>query len=1635
MLIHRLLKALSATLLAAVFAAGAQAAVTDISTDPLNTYSAPSSTDVKPNVLFVLDDSGSMDWDFMPDWACASYSVTNSSCNNTGEDPSSTRSEALFRNSAYNGVYYNPATTYVTPVLYNADGSVNTTTYPSQTSANTSAWTAVKNDGYGVQISGTTDLTAKNKYFYTLVAGEWCNSSRLTDCQTSSTVAYANPATLRWCNSSATSTAASPAVNSCQASFNSTSGYGFTWARAPSPNLTTITIGGNTTTATAVSSITVNNQQILSAATAASTNASTVAAAIAVNINKCTAAIAGACQVSGYTAYAVAGVVTIAAPLPANISYTPVITKSGTLTATTAAFAVGTVPGASLLTVITPDRDNYPYPGTSAKAAKRLDCAGTVCTYAEEMTNYANWWAYYRTRMQTMKSATSNAFAAMDSAADVAGNVSRFRVGYMSLNNNTSHDFLNLNEFKTAQKNGWFTKLFAANPSNSTPLRHALSTAGRLYAGKLNGTSLNGSTVTDPLQYSCQQNYTILSTDGYWNEADNTVNKLDGATDVGNQDGALPPPYNDGGGATYQARTSSLQSQTTTLKTQTNQLQQRTSTLEQRRSNDSGQTWYEDWHAVSSCLPDTSSSTRTQCRYTAWTGWSDTASCTIANQSTSGTWSVATARQCQWAGWSALTPVATCTPINQDTSDPYTANSTSNGLARNCASSITSNFGNVGAGGSCTVTTVPDANGQTTQCRYDSWLGWTTVSSCSALAQSSAPNYTVVTATECQTLSNAGTSNTLADVAAYYYGKDLRDAAATGADATGTCTGPIIAPATIANDLCANNVPSNMLDVAKTQHMTTFTLGLGAQGLMAYSPTYKSDKSGDFYDVSAKSAAGGSNHDVCSWMTSGNCTWPQPSSNKQSTIDDLWHAAVNGRGTYFSAKDPASLASGLAATLAAIINTPRPGTAAAAASSNPNISTSDNYVFSSSYKSVEWYGELIRQQIDSAGTLTDQQWSAMRLLDCATTLWTPTTSYPVGSVFRNGTSCYAVTTEYISGASFGSTDTGKTVLVTTPGGSPVVAQTTRTLYTKGASGLIPFQWADLVAASLASHFTAPAISYSSPVAGLSQFCASGTTCLSTTLQSNNTVATGGAAGEALVNFLRGDRSNETTFYRKRSHVLGDIVASEGRYVKVPIFNYTDANYDAFKSAKASRSGKVYVSANDGMLHAFDAESGEESWGYIPSFVLPNLYKLADMNYNTHHQYSVDNSPETGDICPNAPASACSASQWKTILVGGLNRGGKGYFALDITNPASPALLWEFTDANLGYSYGNPRITKLADGTWVVLLSSGHNNADGVGRLYVLNANTGALIRTISTGVGSAATPSGLARISAHSPNADSNNTTDAVYGGDLLGNLWRFDINNTIAPTGYEAKLLVSFVDASGNPQPITAKPTTATINGKTVVFVGTGRYLGISDLTNAQFETFYAVKDNPDATTLGNPRLSASNFVGQTLSSGTCPVGAPTTWCIPGQSVRGSTSNAVDWDLKNGWYVDFVTGGERSVTDSALAFGTLLFTTIAPNNSSASACGAETPDGSASYLYALDYRTGAPVQGTGAVSGVSLGNVIATRPIILKVNGAIRYLIRTSHSGSAPGTDMGGSTGGIVPTVPGSGPTRRVSWRELINE
>jgi Tfp pilus tip-associated adhesin PilY1 len=890
-----------------------------------------------------------------------------------------------------------------------------------------------------------------------------------------------------------------------------------------------------------------------------------------------------------------------------------------------------------------------------------------------------------------------------------------------------------------------------------------------------------------------------------------------------------------------------------------------------------------------------------------------------------------------------------------------------------------------------------------------------------------------------------GTRNTLADVAAYYYKTDLRT------PALNNCSGAIIPATGLAGVLCSatnpmNNVPTTPGDPLSTQHMTTFTLGLGASGYMQYSSTYATDTGGDFSTVKgvapflpdngieANPAAG-----VCAWQSASLCNWPEPVSDEQTTIDDLWHAGINGHGAYFSATDPTSLSSSISSALAGVAATG--GSGASPTASNASIKQGDNYFFNSTYTTLDWTGELVRKQINpqtaEASTATD--WSAQAKLDAklwsSRAIWTFDNSVPTTKLRAFNSTNFAAN----------------------------------------------------------SYFLSPHISTAPD--GLTQYlCASASICLSVPDQTS-------AVGANLVNYLAGDRSNEgietnnSKYFRQRAHVLGDLVNAQVVYVNKPQFNYADPGYTSFIAAQANRVATLYAGANDGMLHAFRAKGsaatealveaaatavnaavqdqsnaalataaaaavaaseaavaadtliGQEIWAYIPTMVFPHLYKLADKKYKDKHRYYVDGSPVSADIC----ASACTVpgAVWKTILVGGLGRGGRGYYALDITDPESPKALWEFTDANLGYSYGSPQVAKLIDGTWVVLVPSGYNNiinedgagGDGVGRLFVLDAVTGVLLRTISTGAGDTTTPSGLAKITAQVISPESDNTVEAVYGGDLLGNLWRFDVNDNIGEAGFDAQLMAVFRDGAGNLQPITTRPQVTAIptTGEKLVIVGTGSYLALSDATDTNTQSVYALKDSRaagvTATTAifdnpgGSPRLigtSALGFVRQIHTEETCPVGTPTTICTSGELVRTATSNPVNFATQNGWFFDLIGVSERANTDIALGLGALVINTNVP---SVEACEV----GGTSYQYGLNYLTGSAIGADESsplqhrVVGKQLANQLASSPILLMTSSGKLVAL----SGLA-----GGGISITLPTLPpGASISRRTSWRELIRE
>ena len=832
-----------------------------------------------------------------------------------------------------------------------------------------------------------------------------------------------------------------------------------------------------------------------------------------------------------------------------------------------------------------------------------------------------------------------------------------------------------------------------------------------------------------------------------------------------------------------------------------------------------------------------------------------------------------------------------------------------------------------------------------------------------------------------------GYADTLADVAQYYYITDLR--------ASGSLGAPVGSPGVQldvgAEEPGVNGQPATDVqnDSARWQHMTTFTLGLGVDGTLTYDPSYKTTPSGDFLAIK-----------------NGSKNWPQPVEDTLTAVDDLWHAAVNGRGKYFSARDPAQLSSGLSDALAGITATT--GSAAAAATSNLEPVAGDNFAYVASYETVRWNGDLDARAIDlNTGAL--------------------------------GASVWPVTAQ-------GQLDT--LTNATTPGGNN---RSIKRFNASGTNNLQDFTWANLSGTEQA-FFDAAWIG--TGAAALSHW-GSLTGAQQTT-----------AAGANLVSFIRGDSTyeNQTSvpvanqLYRDRQHVLGDIVNGAPVYVKQISANYADAGYASPAGANfkecvntigvscsgiyggardpvnvvngvdigSARRANVYIAANDGMLHALNGDTGEERWAYIPNILIPKLYRLADKDYANRHQFYVDGSPTVGDIFDPV------AGKWKTILVGGLASGGRGFYALDVTDPATPIGLWEFNvratascpstftagvstdDCDLGLSYGNPIITKLGDGTWVVVVTSGYNNVspgDGKGYVYVLNPITGVIrkkIQAMNAGQflnpGSTTTPLGLARINNWVDDTNVNNTTLRVYGGDLQGYMWRFNLD-----TG-TAYAIARYTDPLGVAQPVTTKAELGEVDGVAFTYIGTGRYLGTSDLPSTQVQTIYGIKDVTNGTAPASPIAARGvTVVAQTLTDITTGLGAGT---------RTATSNAVDVATKNGWRADLPNSGERVNVDPKLQLGTLI---IGSNIPSASAC----TSGGTSYLNFLDYKTGGYIQSSGnTIAGVMVGNSLIVGISVVRLPNNKTVAIVTTSDNKYPN---------LAPPFSSPNPTgRRSSFREL---
>ncbi len=797
-----------------------------------------------------------------------------------------------------------------------------------------------------------------------------------------------------------------------------------------------------------------------------------------------------------------------------------------------------------------------------------------------------------------------------------------------------------------------------------------------------------------------------------------------------------------------------------------------------------------------------------------------------------------------------------------------------------------------------------------------------------------------------------------------------------------------------------NEVPTNAADPAFWQHMVTFTMGLG------FTPT----------NISPSTAT---QAQIFSWANGGtaisNFSWPTPSPSNNGSINniaDLEHAGLNGHGGFYSATSPATFTSGLTDALNRAAA--RVGSGASLAANSTQL-TNGTVAYQAQYHTVQWTGDLLALPINSStGAISSTaSWSASSMLLASATAVGKFNTYPNRNIWT-----------YVPGAA--------------AAGSFVK-------FINSSSGSPP------------------------------------------SLSSTQLAALGDSTTQAaMVNYLRGDntleQSNSGT-YRTRITPLGDIVDSQPVYSGAPnpnefenqsftgISNTATTGNNSFQafavgtttngvstpSAASTRTALVFVAANDGMLHAFNASTGAETFAYLPGAVITagNIKNLSDPNYGSTtsttvpHQYFND-----GEL---TIADAFFSSAWHTVLVGTTGRGlAKAIYALDITDPANITPLWERSAGDgmtnsgyIGQMVGKPVIAKVQDkGTtadWQVLIGNGYNSSNGTAALLEFNLADG----TLNVHATDSTAANGLAAPVTWMDNPATGVSTEA-YAGDLAGRVWMFplyDATNAAADLSTAGTIEFTATDSGGTAQPITAGMLAGRdpVSGYVWVFFGTGQYLSSGDTTSKQVQSWYGVIVQAGSTSASD--LAKEPMVQRSI---TYEVDGDPTATPPTLGVRTVTPYPVPNDMsgKRGWYMNLeqptvdsktgvVTGynaqGERMVTPSQFQGNLLLGTTRIPSAaSSADICNAS----GNGWVMAVDPFTGTNPSGNFFMVNGGTGSVTLPSGKTLPVAGV--GFSALPNNPIFVGGDMlmsfdNGSTSSIS-TNGAAGIPQRVSWKELVN-
>lgn len=685
-------------------------------------------------------------------------------------------------------------------------------------------------------------------------------------------------------------------------------------------------------------------------------------------------------------------------------------------------------------------------------------------------------------------------------------------------------------------------------------------------------------------------------------------------------------------------------------------------------------------------------------------------------------------------------------------------------------------------------------------------------------------------------------SNTIADIADYYYHRNLR----------GSAFDRDLVPVPNA---CFATDPPPWADCRDDLHMVTYGITLGAQGDV-FGVTHHNVK--DAHEAPPE--------------------WRAPTINRNPVqVDDLYHAAVNSRGEMLNAQNSQRLEEVLGEALLDIVS--RTNATATAATTSAAILQEDTLLYNVEFRSTDWSGNVDAKSINEVtGQVQSTVWSAETKLAA-----------------RSPSSRQIFTWDGSSGTAFTTSD---------------LTGTQKDALAKDASGNTD---------------------------GLS---------------------------EERIRWFRGEavsglRSRNSVVGRR---LIGDIVNSRPTYVKPENRGYfllpddfSPGTYLNFLSDISDRNPMLAAGTNGGFMHVFDAINGEELFAYMPSELLAGtgpggaapVVALTDPAYE--HRFFVDGTPAIDDVLVNGV--------WRTVLVGTMGVGGRTVFAIDVTDPAnidSSDILWEFTDPDLGYGVTEPQITPLANGEFGVVFGNGVNSNSNSAHLFVVDMADGSLIKKIDTGEGDASSPNGLSSVQT-TDWPDAGQVSLYVYGGDLQGNMWRFDISDPNV-NKWGVDLLFVATDSDGDRQPITSAPRLAPapqVSGELMVLFGTGSYyrMGDDSLSDPQVQTLYGIRDSLGNKAIERDDLLQQEIIWQTVDNALGEF----------RLLREVSRNTyAEKKPESGWYLDLIYDGnnvgERVISRPTFPSGPvrerIRFTTMTPNDDPCTA-------GREGFVFDIDMFTG----------------------------------------------------------------------------